>query len=420
MKKTLIVLLLTLSASASADTDMDMRGNPALYTVGNDRIESQPVKTGKMAAIDKNSGLFLLAETLAIFEKYYYKEVDERVLAEKILEGGLPAFDKFCHYANPEQQKLEQESATGHFSGIGAHMDQELVNKEPVLNIMSVLSGGPAEKAGLQSGDLVLAIAKNGVKKDAVSTDKLSINDSVKMIRGEKGTPVYLLIERDGKALEFTIMRDDIKEVIVSGKMISPGVAYVKLNAFHGDEMLSDFSALVSSMQARGAKVLIFDMRNNPGGFVNQAVTISGWWKKGFSGPPGNTIITMQYRNHKETLRQFGPGKFENLPVVILVNKGSASASEMTTAYLKNYAGAIVIGTTTYGKGVGQSVIDNMRSGGRIAITSFEYFVGPKDVKVHEVGVIPTIEIKQDKPAKTEKEDAQLQRAILEAEKLVK
>ena len=128
----------------------------------------------------------------------------------------------------------------------------------------------------------------------------------------------------------------------------------------------------------------------------------------------------MQYRDHKEIMRQFGPGKFENLPVVVLVNKGSASASEMTTAYLKNYSGAIVVGTTTYGKGVGQSILDNMRSGGRLAITSFEYFVGPNNVKVHEVGVIPTIEVKQDKPAKNEKEDAQLQRAILEAEKLVK
>lgn len=416
MRKILTAILL--SSAIFAYADMDRHGNPALYNVGDQRIESQPIKVGQMSnKVDEKSGLYLIAETLDIFKRHYYKEVDERVLSEKILEGGLPAFDKFCHYANPEQQKLEQEAATGHFSGIGAQMDQELVNKEPVLNIMSVLSDGPAEKAGLKSGDLVLAIAKNGIKSDAVSTDKLSINDAVKLIRGKKGTAVYLLIERDGKVLDFTITRDDIKAVIVSGKIISPGVAYVKLNAFLGDDMLEDFSTLVSSMQARGAKVLIFDMRNNPGGFVHQAVTISGWWKKGFSM---GTIITMQYRNHKEVHRQFGPGKFENLPVVILVNKGSASASEMTTAYLKNYAGAIVIGTTTYGKGVGQSVLDNMTSGGRLAITSFEYFVGPNNVKVHEVGVVPTIEIKQDKPAKTEKDDAQLQRAILEAEKLVK
>ena len=281
MKKILVVFLLTLSATALADTDLDSWGNPILDAR---KLDVRPIKVGQMAnTIDDNSGLFLIAETLAIFKKHYYKDVDERVLAEKILEGGLPAFDKFCHYANPEQQKLEQESATGHFSGIGAHMDQELINKEPILNIMSVITGGPAEKAGLQSGDLVLAIAKNGIKKDAVSTDKLSINDAVKLIRGEKGTPVYLLIERNGKSLEFTIVRDDIKEVIISGKLISPDVAYVRLAGFHGEDMLDDFSALISSMQARGAKVLIFDMRNNPGGFVSQAVTISGWFKKGFS-----------------------------------------------------------------------------------------------------------------------------------------
>lgn len=416
MKKILTALML--SASIFANAQMDAQGNPALYDIDNPRIDVQSVKVGKMSSeVDEKSGIFLLAETLALFKKYYYKDFDERVLAEKILDGGLPTFDKFCHYANPEKQELEQARDTGHFTGIGVIFDQEMVNDEPVMNIMTVMPGGPADKAGLKSGDLILAIAGNGMKKDAVSTDKLSIADARKMVRGGKGNPVYLLIERDEKLLDFVITRDDIKETIVSGKIISPGVAYVKLTGFHGDEMLEDFSALISSMQARGAKVLIFDLRNNPGGSVTKAVTISGWFKRGYNM---GTIITMQYRGSKQILRQFGPGKFEGLPVVILVNKGSASASEMTSAYLKNYAGAIVIGTTTYGKGVGQLIFDNMRSGGRIAITAFEYFVGPNDVKVHEVGVVPDIEIKQDKPAKTEKEDAQLQRAILEAAKLVK
>lgn len=130
MKKILIAILLSSAVFANADIDMDMQGNPALYSVDNYKIENQPINVGKMSTeVDEKSGLYLLAETLEIFKKHYYKEVDERVLSEKILEGGLPAFDKFCHYANPEQQKLEQESATGHFSGIGMWMDQELVNK---------------------------------------------------------------------------------------------------------------------------------------------------------------------------------------------------------------------------------------------------------------------------------------------------
>lgn len=414
MNKVLLsAYLISFHSLFSFAIEMDYLGNPPT------NLEISQVSTGKtdLLSSPRVSGTDLFIEVYSIFYHQYYRELNDREFVEKLLKGGIPAFDKYCHYADPDLKKLEEEQQQGIFYGIGLTLGQEKFKGEIVLAAMSVMDNSPAARAGIQAGDYIVAIASDGVKKNAVSADDLSIQSAVQLIRGEKNTKVFLAVERKGEILEFVIARDEIKIEILYGKLAAPKVGYLRLREFQGEDMLDDFSLMVSSLQARGAKVLILDLRNNPGGFLYQAVEINNWFRSDDAGP----IVIIKTRRNTESFvgDELNAGKFKELPVIVLVNKGSASASEIVAAYLKNYSKAIVIGTTTFGKGVGQSQF-NLESGGRLIMTSFEYLVGKNFIKVHEIGVKPTIEVTNPKSVKSEADDMQLKRAIEEAEKLLK
>lgn len=391
---------------------MDYLGNPPANL---ETPQASAEKTGLLSS-PQVSGVDLFVEVYSIFYHQYYRELNDREFVEKLLKGGIPAFDKYCHYADPDLKKIEEEQQQGSFYGIGLTLGQEKFKGEVVLAAMSVMDNSPAARAGIQAGDYIIAIASDGIKENAILTDDLSIQNATQLIRGEKNTKVFLAVERKGEILEFVIARDEIKIEVFEGKLAAPKVGYLRLREFYGADMLDNFSLMVSSLQARGAKVLILDIRNNPGGFLYQAIAINNWFRVD-NGP----IITVKTRRETRvfTGNDQGAGRFKKLPVIVLVNKGSASASEIVAAYLKNYSKAIVIGTTTFGKGVGQSQF-NLENGGKLVMTSFEYLVGENLIKVNEIGVKPTIEVTNPKSIKSEADDLQLKRAIEEANKLIK
>ena len=148
-----------------------------------------------------NQGVDLFAEVYSIFYYQYYPELDDREFIEKLLQGGIPAFDKYCHYADPNLKKLEEENGQGSFYGIGLKLGQGKFKGEIVLMAMSVMDGSPAARAGIRSGDYIVAIASDGVTENAVLTDNLSIQSAVQLIRGEKNKKVFLKVARKDELL---------------------------------------------------------------------------------------------------------------------------------------------------------------------------------------------------------------------------
>ena len=413
MKKFLIGICIVGVCAINTHAGMDKFGNPTLDPEVLKRV-SQTSFSQKQAG---NSGLAVFIEVMVYVKHYYYKEINEQELIEKILQGGLPNFDRYSRYLNEKDKKIFEENMRGSFFGIGAVLGQKTEKNETYVVIMSVMEDSPAEKAGLRSGDYLVAISSNGAEKDAISAENLSVDEAKQLIRGPKDTKVYLSVTRNGKYLEITITRDEIKTAAVKAKSVARNVGYLRFSSFEGDKLMADFEMSVSSMQENGMKVLVLDLRNNPGGKLDYAVTIDNWFNKGNT----KSVVTTKGRAVDETLsgNSLTRGKFKNIPVIVLTDEGTASASEIVAAFLQNYCGAIVVGAKTFGKGVGQSIIE-LNGGGVLLITSFKYFVGDENISVNGVGIIPTIEVKNPELVKSEADDLQLKRAIEEAEKLIK
>lgn len=366
---------------------------------------------------DADAGFKVFFEVISAFKHFYYHEINDREVFEKILKGGLSNIDRYTRYLDEKGEKKFNEEMSGSFYGIGAELGQKTEKGETYLVIMSVVKNSPAEKAGLHSGDYLVEVSSTGEKEYAVEAKNLSVEETKNLIRGPQDTKVYLSVLRNGKYLEFYIVRDEINTANIEARKLTKNVGYLRFPSFEGDKLLTDFEMSVSSMQKNGMKILILDLRDNPGGLVDYAVTIDNWFNKGNS----KSVVTIKGRAIAEVKKGnwLTRGKFKDIPVVVLTDEGTASASEIVTAFLKNYCDAIVIGKRTFGKGVGQTILP-MKTGGVLIVTSFEYFVGDKFVNVNKVGVEPTIRVENPEKVNSEEEDAQLQRAILEAEKLVK
>ena len=362
----------------------------------------------------------VLAEVFALIESEYYKEVNMGECLQKILQGGVSnCTDHYSFYLDKEQTRLEDEERTGHFSGIGGRLGEKEYNGDKHIAVISVIKNSPAEKAGLRPGDFIVAVSSDGDKKHAADIGKMAIPEVVKLIRGEKGTPVFLKIFRGKELLEFNLVRDDIKLEIVSLKLLKSEVGYVKINEFSGKDFKGDFVAAASLLRARGVKVLLLDLRDNPGGALDYAIYVSELFRK---NPDGDVVYKRPRNNEIVDVGGYSylySGKFKDLKVVILTNDGSASASEIVTAYLKNYCGAKVVGKNTYGKGIVQTLFP-LKGGRRLHLTVAEYLVGPKLIPVHGIGIKPDFEV--DNPAKVEKEedDLQLKKAMEVAEEMLK
>lgn len=298
-----------------------------------------------------------------IASSYYRQDINARAFAEDLFIGKSSSDDPHSQYFPPVQRQALENEMRGIIYGIGVLIERKTVrNKKSVksfLSVEEVIKDGPAEHAGIRLGDYIIAVASDGVKEHLIFFDGKNTEKAINLIQGEKGAPVCIRVLRRGKKLDFLIVRDEIKQKIVFGKFIRPGIGYIYLAEFLGENMPDDFSVLVSSMQKNGMKVLVWDLRNNSGGSLDYAVKMSRWFQK------------------------YG----DNKPIVVL-------------------------------KGKDITLIDTGRLTSNLA--SYEYFVGERKIKVDKIGVSPTIEIKNPKNARNEKEDAQFQRAIKEAEMLIK
>ncbi len=342
-----------------------------------------------------------------IDKNYLWKDkIDENKLKDGAIEGYVKALgDKYTEYIPKTEIKEFTENITGSFVGIGIYMIADEDSQKII--VYYPIPDSPAEKAGIKSGDIILRVDGKEYGYD----DFNIIADNIK---GEAGTKVKLVIERDGKEQEFEITREKIETNPISSKIIKENIGYVNLPSFDTDSS-KKLKEKVDDLVSKGAKSLILDLRNNGGGIVEESTNIADFFLD-----KDKTIMTTKDNKEKEETTKSKTKKVYEMPLIVLTNENTASASEILTAALKDNERATVIGTKTYGKGVIQTVL-TLSDGSGLKITTAEYFT-PNGTEINKKGIKPNIEVKLPDTVKSiyavkEEEDTQLNKAIEELKK---
>ena len=324
----------------------------------------------------------LFGEVLEKIDKEYIDEIDQADVMDSAINGVLQSLDPYSSYMSPELFKDMQTDTRGEFGGLGIEIGMEA----GVVKVISPIDGTPADKAGIKAGDFI-------VKIDGVQVQGKTLMESVKLMRGPVGTSIKLTIRRKNikKAIEFEVERKIIEIKSVKAKLIGKkgNIAYVRLKSFNenSDSQLIDNIKLFESKNDPLGYVI--DVRNNPGGLLAQAIRITDFFLD------DGEIVSTKGRKRSETRKFFaksGDG-ISGKPIIILINNGSASASEILAGALKDHKRAILIGETSYGKGSVQSIIP-LKNGGGMRLTISRYYL-PSGKSISEVGVEPDIFVEE-------------------------
>ena len=371
--------------------------NPAYTLITGENIAS---KADINSYLDKIKAL--------IDKNYLWKDnIKEQDLIDGAIEGYVNGLgDKYTEYIPAMEIQDFKEDIEGSFVGIGVYMIADEDTQKIV--VYYPIPDSPAEKAGIKSGDIIVSV--DG--KEYAFEDFNIIADNIK---GKEGTKVKLVIERDGKQMDFEIERAKIETNPITSKILENSVGYIKLPSFDTDSS-KKFKEKVDELISKGAKSLIVDLRNNGGGIVDEAETIADY----FLDKNKTIMITKNNKNEEEKTETSKKQEY-SMPLVVLTNENSASASEILTGALKENERAKIIGTKTYGKGVIQTVITLSDGTGLLKITTAEYFT-PNGNAINKKGIEPDIKVELPDTVKsiysvTEKDDTQLQKAIEELSK---
>lgn len=328
--------------------------------------------------------LDLFARLLHFVESNYVEKVPPKKLIYGAIRGLMGALDPHTSFLSPEMYREMKIDTSGEFGGLGI----EVSVKRGQLVIVSPIEGTPAERAGIRPGDRIVAI-------DGKPTRAMTLHEAVRKMRGPKGTKVKLTIARAGekKPLEFVLVRDRIRVKSASGAMLEPGYAYIRLKTFQERtaRYLSEVLGRLERENKGPLRGLLLDLRNNPGGLLDQAVRVADLFL-----PGGLIIVTTKGRGRYQVERRFARSKPKSIapyPMVVLVNGGSASASEIVAGALQDHRRAVVLGTQTFGKGSVQSVIELEDGEGNkvgLKLTVAKYYT-PKGRSIQEHGIAPDI-----------------------------
>jgi len=336
-------------------------------------------------------------EAYQLLQKDYYgndlatgKELEYNAIRGMIF--GLE--DQFTSFVSPQAAKLMEENATGSFSGIGAYVQ---LNKNRVLQISKTFPDSPAEKAGLKAGDLISEV-------DGKSIVGQDLDEQVSRVRGPDGSKVTLTIVREGedKPLKFDVIRAKIDIKIVEAKLLDNNVAYVALNSFNSATASDQLQTALKDLLAKNPKGLVFDLRDNPGGLLYQSVNVADMFLK-----DGVVLYERSKNGDEQVFRSDDNGIAQDIPLVVLVNGGSASAAEIVAGAIQDRGRGELIGTKTFGKGSVQEV-NHLADGSQLRVTIAHWFT-PNNHGIHGTGIEPNITVERgDDPAK----DPQLDRAV--------
>lgn len=331
-------------------------------------------------------------------EKYVNKtSLDAQQMVYGAIRGMIKATgDPYTTFFDPKETKSFSEDIGGSFEGIGA----ELGIRDNVLTVIAPLDDSPAKKAGLRAGDKILKIG------DKVTSD-MTIDEAVDLIRGKKGTSVTLTIlhEKAQETQDTSIMRDTIQVKSVKVEFKDPNIAYIRLTKF-GEETAKEFDAAMNQVLARESKGIILDLRNNPGGFLDKSVEIASRLIS-----KGNVVVTEEdYAGKKDSLYTSGGDKLSSLPIVVLINEGSASASEILAGALRDDRDISLIGKKSFGKGSVQELM-NLPGDSSIKITVAKWLT-PNGDYIMEKGITPDIEVDLTADDFDNNRDPQLDKAV--------
>lgn len=331
-------------------------------------------------------------------ERYYEKPVKEKELFYGAMRGLADSVgDPYTVYFEPTSSELFQQALEGKFEGIGA----EIGLKDGGLQIIAPLSGAPAERAGLRSGDVILKI--NGTDTDGMSVDR-----AVTLIRGPRGTTVTLTLFRPSQkksaSFDVQIQREQIHVESVKTKMLDQHIAWIEVNHFNSDTGQA-FDRAVNKVLKQEVKGIILDLRNNPGGFLDKALNVAGEWM-------GGRVVVKERRQGKIFGEMKGDGKnrLRGIPTVVLVNQGSASASEIVAGALQDGGQATIVGMKTFGKGSVQD-FQNFPDGSGVKITTAEW-ITPNERTINKLGLDPDVIVDRTPEDYEAKRDPQLDRAL--------
>lgn len=371
--------------------------------VVNERITSSS-SIKNIAEGDGTTGIeTTLAAIRTILEEEYIGELDDERMLEMAVKGYVAGVgDEYTAYYTPEEMNQEYDTAMGNYVGIGIYM---IVNyEEGTITIVETMENSPALEAGLQENDLITKVDGEEVTVDNVS----EISDKIK---GEEGTSVKLEIKRGEEEFEVEIERRRIEVSHIESRMLDENIAYIQVLDFDGG-VAKEFKENYEQLKSEGATSLIIDIRSNGGGVVDEAIDMLEMICDNSS-----TLLIETDKDGKETIIKSEAEPIIDIPIVVLVNGSSASASEIFAGALKDHNKATIIGTQTYGKGVIQTLM-RLSDGSGLKTTTEEYCT-PNRNKINKVGIEPNIvvELPADIEELTDENDTQLQRAIEELKK---
>ena len=337
-----------------------------------------------------------------LINQKFLGEIDDEKLRENAIKGYVEGLeDEYTEYMTKEEVEDFYEQALGNFDGIGIYMAED--KETNAIMVISPIKNSPAFKAGILPGDLI-------VKVDDISCVGEASGEVSKRIKGEPGTSVKLeIVRNNSETIIFDIVREQIKLHFVEGEVLENSIGYMEVVSFD-EETSTQFKAKYEELKAQNIKGLIIDLRNNPGGLVDEALAVADMFV-----PYGEkTLLTVNRAGEKKEYKSKDEYMID-IPVVILVNENSASASEILAGTLKDYGKATIVGTKTYGKGVIQEFL-RLADGSGLKITTSEYLT-PKENKINKIGIEPdhNIELPEDviNVLAVEKEkDTQLKKAV--------
>jgi carboxyl-terminal processing protease len=338
----------------------------------------------------------------ALIDQYYMEDVKQEDLADGIYKGLLESLDDpYSCYYTAEEYKALMESSSGIYCGIGATVSQNV--KTGIISIVKPFVTGPAHEAGILPGDVVYKVAGEEVTG-------LDLTEVVSRIKGEEGTKAKITIIREGEPdpIEYSITRRMIEVPTIEYEMLDNKIGYINVSEF--DEVTAEqFIKAVNDLDSQGQKGLIVDIRNNPGGLLNTVVKMLDRML-----PKGLIVYTEDKYGTREEEKSDAKEQF-NKPLVVLINENSASASEIFAGAIQDYKLGTIVGTTSFGKGIVQSIIP-LSDGTAIKVTVSKYYT-PNGKNIHGIGIKPDVEVKlkdelRQKVVIEKKEDNQLQKAI--------
>lgn len=360
-------------------------------------------QVGKYVLIDKSEKndeiVAQLNKYRTIIDKYFLGDIDEEKLKEGAIKGYIEGLgDPYTEYISKDEMKDYLEDTKGNFVGIGIYMTTD--TEQNLIKVLATMKGSPAENVGIKAGDLIKTV--NGESYTAKDLGTISSK-----IKGEEGTFVNLKILREGNELEFNIERKKIIVNQVEGKIIENNIGYIQIPSFD-ETTASEFKEKYKELQ--NIKGLIIDLRNNGGGIVTESLKIAD-----YIADKDSILLYEIDKSKNETIKKSKEDPIVNIPVIILVNENTASASEILAGSLKDLGKAKIVGKKTYGKGIIQEIL-TLSDGSGLKITTEEYQT-PNKTKIHEVGIEPDEKVELPKEIKSiynidQSQDTQLQKAI--------